>query len=405
MKRREEKRVEKEWRYQERRERRREANRQKAMEERRCFGCRGFGHIANHCGNVGVEEPVLVFSNRFEVLKIRVMQKGEGSSKEIVRDRRKILREEKAKKGVEKKEKKKKVLREVMVKIGLKQEEEEEGITTEALLDSGAIELVMSEEFARRHRFKRTRLERPVYVRNMDGTLNYTGPIVDTVEMEIFFRGHKERTSIDMIEGQKWSVILGMSWLRCHNPEIDWKTEEVKMTRCLDECGKKWKTGRQTKLGWKKQEEREEKENKEEDLIELRATEEMVPRRFHKYLKVFEKKDSERMPTRKTWDHVINLREGFVPKKGKIYLLSRVEREEVQEFVKDQLRKGYIRPSKSPQTSPVFFVLKKDGKKRIVQDYRYLNSWTIKNNYPLPLISDLMDSIGKKKVFMKIDLR
>ena len=94
----------------------------------------------------------------------------------------------------------------------------------------------------------------------------------------------------------------------------------------------------------------------------------------------------------------------FVPKKGKIYPLSRVEREEVQEFVKDQLRKGYIRPSKSPQTSLVFFVPKKDGRKRMVQNYRYLNSWTIKNNYPLPLISDLIDSIGKKKLFTKMDL-
>ena len=142
----------------------------------------------------------------------------------------------------------------------------------------------------------------------------------------------------------------------------------------------------------------------EKDLIELRETEEMVPQRFHKYLKVFEKKDSERMLMRKTWDHAIDLREEFVPKKRKIYPLSKVEREEVQEFVKDQLRKGYIRPSKSPQTSPVFFVPKKDGKKRMVQDYRYLNSWTIKNNYPLPLISDLIDSIGKKKIFTKMDL-
>ena len=110
----------------------------------------------------------------------------------------------------------------------------------------------------------------------------------------------------------------------------------------------------------------EEKEEEEEDLIELRAIEEMVPQRFHKYLKVFEKKDSERMLTRKAWDHAIDLREGFVPKKSKIYPLSRVEREEVQEFVKDQLRKGYIRPSKSPQISPVFFVLKKDRKKKMV---------------------------------------
>ena len=63
-----------------------------------------------------------------------------------------------------------------------------------------------------------------------------------------------------------------------------------------------------------------------------------------------------------------------MPKKRKIYPLSRVKREEVQEFVKDQLKKRYIRPSKSPQTLPVFFVPKKDGKKRMVQDYWYLNS-------------------------------
>ena len=133
--------------------------------------------------------------------------------------------------------------------------------------------------------------------------------------------------------------------------------------------------------------------------------EEIVPRQFYKYLKVFKKKESERMLIRKAWDHAIDLRKGFVPKKRKIYLLSRVEREEVQEFVKDQLRKGYIRLSKSLQTLLVFFVLKKDGKKRMVQDYRYLNSWTIKNNYLLPLISDLVDSTGKKKVFTKMDLR
>ena len=76
--------------------------------------------MANYCRNVRREEPVPVSSNKFEVLKVRVMQKEEGSSKEIMKDRREILREEKAKRGVEKKEKKEKVLREVTVKIGLK---------------------------------------------------------------------------------------------------------------------------------------------------------------------------------------------------------------------------------------------------------------------------------------------
>ena len=207
-----------------------------------------------------------------------------------------------------------------MVKIGLKQEEEEEGVVIEALLDSGVTGLVISEEFVRKHKFKRTKLERPVYVRNVDGTLNYVGPIVDTVEVEIFFKEHKERTSIDVIRGQKWSVILGIPWLECHNPEINWKMGEVKITRCPNECRKKWRIEKQTKPGWKKQEKKEEKKEmrkqmiekektiariveerweEEEDVIKLRVTDEMVPRWFHKYLKVFEKKDSERMPTRK----------------------------------------------------------------------------------------------------------
>ena len=72
------------------------------------------------------------------------------------------------------------------------------------------------------------------------------------------------------------------------------------------------------------------------------------------------------MPMRKPWDHAINLKEDFIPKKGRIYLMSRQEKEEIREFMKEQLRKGYIRPSKLPQTSLVFFVRKKDRKKRIV---------------------------------------
>jgi len=113
----------------------------------------------------------------------------------------------------------------------------------------------------------------------------------------------------------------------------------------------------------------------------------------------------ERMLTCKIWDHAIDIKKGFVLKKGKMYPLSREEREEVRKFIQEQLRKGYIRPSKLPQMAPVFFVGKKDGKKRMVQDYRYLNEWTIKNNYPLPLILDIVENIGIKKVFTKMDLR
>ena len=146
--------------------------------------------------------------------------------------------------------------------------------------------------------------------------------------------------------------------------------------------------------------------DEEEEAAKSQAeAKKLVPEEFHRWIKVFGKKQLERMPTRKIWDHVIDVKEGFIPRKGKVYPLSREEREEVREFVKEQLRKGYIRPSKLPQTALVFFVGKKDGKKRMVQDYRYLNEWMIRNNYPLPLISDVLENIGTKKLFTKMDLR
>ena len=111
------------------------------------------------------------------------------------------------------------------------------------------------------------------------------------------------------------------------------------------------------------------------------------------------------MPTRKVWDHTIDLKEMFRPQKGRIYPLSKNKREKVQKFTEDQLRKGYIRPSKPPQTLPVFFVDKKDSSKRIVIDYCNLNDQTIKNNYLLLLITELINNIGSKKVFTKINLR
>ena len=125
-----------------------------------------------------------------------------------------------------------------MVKIGLEKLDMQKRITVEALLDSGATGLVMSSEFARKQGFKLKKLERPIQMRNVDGSFNKEGPIENTVEVNVYYKEHVERTEIDMIRGQKWSVILGMPWLAHHNPEIDWKTGEVKMTRCSVECGK-----------------------------------------------------------------------------------------------------------------------------------------------------------------------
>ena len=153
-------------------------------------------------------------------------------------------------------------MRKVTVKIGLERLDMQEGITVEALLDSGATRLVMSSEFAKKQGFKLKKLERPMNVRNVDESLNKEGPIEHTVEVNIYYQGHKERTEINMISGQKWTVILGMLWLAHHNPEIDWKTGEVKITRCPEECGKQWRPV-QGKLGWEKQKEEETREEAE----------------------------------------------------------------------------------------------------------------------------------------------
>ena len=88
-----------------------------------------------------------------------------------------------------------------------------------------------------------------------------------------------------------------------------------------------------------------------------------------------------------------------------MYLLSRKKRKEVYEFIKEQLWKRYVRPLKLPDIALVFFVGKKSSKKRIVQDYKYLNKWTIKNNYSLSLIWNIVENIGTKKLSTKLDLQ
>jgi len=99
----------------------------------------------------------------------------------------------------------------------------------------------------------------------------------------------------------------------------------------------------------------------------------LVPEKFHEWIHVFGKKTSKWMSTRKLWDHAINMKTEFVLREGKVYPLLREERKEVCKFISEQLKKRYIRPLKLLQMVLVFFVNKKDGKKWMVQDYKFLN--------------------------------
>ena len=129
----------------------------------------------------------------------------------------------------------------------------------------------------------------------------------------------------------------------------------------------------------------------EPDKQERKPLEEMVPPVYHKYMKAFSEQAADRLPERKAWDHKINLKPNFVPKSSKIYPLNPEEEKLTKvEFIDEHKAKGTIRKSTSPQASPFFFVDKKDRKKQPCQDYRYINGGTIKNAYPLPLISNLL---------------
>jgi len=102
------------------------------------------------------------------------------------------------------------LLREMTVKIRLERVDTQKGVMVEAFLDSGEMGLVMSSEFTRRQGFKLKKIDRPIYVRNVDGSFNKKEPIEHTVEVNIYYQGHRERTEINVIGRQKWSVILGM---------------------------------------------------------------------------------------------------------------------------------------------------------------------------------------------------
>ncbi|HWN07996.1 MAG TPA: reverse transcriptase domain-containing protein [Pyrinomonadaceae bacterium] len=132
---------------------------------------------------------------------------------------------------------------------------------------------------------------------------------------------------------------------------------------------------------------------------------EHVPPYLRDFASVFSKDSFDELPEPKPWDHAVELISDASPKGCKVYPLSVSEQKELDAFLKENVDSGRIRPSKSPMASPVFFVKKKDGKLRLVQDYRALNAMTIKNKYPLPLIPELIAKLRGAKYFTKLDVR
>lgn len=130
-----------------------------------------------------------------------------------------------------------------------------------------------------------------------------------------------------------------------------------------------------------------------------------VPAEYSDFADVFSKKSAAVLPERTDLnEHAIELREGKQPPYGPIYSLGPVELETLKTYIETNLANGFIRPSKSPAGAPILFVRKPDGSLRLCVDYRGLNNLTIKIRYPLLLIGESLDRLGRAKRFTQLDL-
>jgi len=142
--------------------------------------------------------------------------------------------------------------------------------------------------------------------------------------------------------------------------------------------------------------------NKNSTTASFRDT---VPESLHDFEDIFNKESFDSLPERRQWDHAIELEREPAPGFRKVYPMTLTEQAELDAFLHEALSTGKIHPSKSPIGAPVFFIKKKDGKLRFIQDYRMLNKITLKNRYPLPLIDDLIHHLKGARYFTKLDVR
>ena len=154
---------------------------------------------------------------KLEMLKAKV------AAREGERDMRRMLRP----------------LKEVWIEIGIEKLDSHKGVTMKALLDSGATRLFIDKKFIEEHSFKLEKLDRPIEVKNVNSTSNSGGNITYELECNVFYKGHSKRLRIDVCNLERMKIILGMSWLAAHNPEINWETGEIKMSRCPPWCRRK----------------------------------------------------------------------------------------------------------------------------------------------------------------------
>ena len=286
---------------------------------------------------------------------------------------------------------------------------------TSALLDTGATENFMSLSYAQRMQLPTAALETPRRVFNVDGSENKAGTITHYTDLSVQTGQRRTllRFFLTNIGGQ--DVILGYPWFVAIEPKIVWgrgwidythlpivmRTHDAQLARMVTRTIQRW---RPLRARLTQARDRQTLASKLAEQTQPKIT--ILPECYKRHARVFSEEESQRFPPARPWDHAIELLKD-APKAmpGKIYALTQTEQKAMEDFLKEHLKKGYIRPSKSRYAAPFFFVKKKDGKLRPVQDYRKLNEWTIRNTYPLPLIPELIARVKGAALFSKFDIR
>jgi hypothetical protein len=221
-------------------------------------------------------------------------------------------------------------------------------------------------------------------------------------------------------------IILGLPWLKEANPIIDWEEGKITLDSSTAEIESPasfttFKTSSAERRTWVKSGLL--KDSTDEiwcctsmtystqltaEVNEKKYSwplEEMVSTKYLKQKKVFSEEESHWLPKHQPWDHTIDLKPDAPQQiKLKVYPMPINKQSALNDFIKENLAKGYIVPSKSPMISPVFFVKKKDSKLRLIQDYRKLNPITILNCYLLPLATDIINTLQWARIFTKFDV-
>ena len=289
-----------------------------------------------------------------------------------------------------------------------------------ALVDSGATDNFIHPTFAKRLGLTMTPLETPKRIYNIDNTSNKSGSITHSLELKVTTKGIEKVMRFLVTDIGNEDILLGYPWLATFEPKFGWKDAIIEtqalpiiITSTVPVDSRSVIAGLQT------EEEKREIIQELEETTTIRgiATELAIqagegkkkveiPAVYDRFKRLFSEEASQQFPPKRPWDHAIELKSDApdaIP--CKVYPMTPVEDKALEEFIREQYEKGYIRPSKSPYASPFFFIKKRDGKLRPVQDYRCLNSYTIKNQYPLPLIADLTNSFAGAHIFTKLDIR